>query len=371
MSDRELLDNIRTDVVGSLLRPENLKQVRSKVEQGELDQNSLNTAQDEAVLEVIRKQESLDLPVVTDGEVRRDGYQDSFAMAVSGINVRSTASTLNVTLAGSRTEDPTFNKREAVSGRLKLVNNVPLAEYRYASMVANKPLKITLLGPGRIMQRFDPEKSKDVYPDIDAFVADVVAVERQMISELVQAGCRYIQLDEPSYTAYVDPTWIAAWKQRGEDPEQHLARAILADNAVMKGFDDVTFGIHVCRGNRQGMYHREGKYDSIAEQLLGSLECQRFLLEYDTERSGGFEPLRFIPEGKVAVLGLVSTKFASMEKVDVLRSRIEEASQFLPLEQLALSPQCGFASSFPGNQLQVEEQWQKLELIQTVAQLTW
>ena len=364
------LNNVRTDIVGSFLRPPGLKEVRISWERSEVADDELREAEDEAVRDLISKEESTGLPVVTDGEFRRNNFQDSFATTVSGINVRSTATPVDAS-PGGKSEDPTINRRRIASERLSLVRNVLLNEFRFAQSVAHRPVKMTLLGPGRIMQRFDPEGSRSVYQDVEDFMNDVVAIQRQMVHEVVEAGCRYVQIDEPSYTAYVDPTWIAAMRARGEDPQENLDRAIQADNALMKGFPSVTFGIHICRGNRQSTYHREGAYDAIAERLFYGLDCQRLLLEYDTERAGSFDPLKYVPQGKTAVLGIVSTKFPQLEDGESLRHRIEEASRFLPLDQLALSPQCGFASSLPGNLLSEDDQWRKLELVQQVAVRTW
>ena len=219
------------------------------------------------------------------------------------------------------------------------------------------------------MQLYDPEN--ETYAGMDEFLSDVVAVEREIVGQVVEAGCRYVQIDEPSYTAYVDANWLESMRERGEDSQEHLDKAIEADNAVMSGFPGVTFGVHVCRGNRQSMYHREGAYDAIAERLFTGLDCQRLLLEYDTPRAGTFDPLRFVPAGKVAVLGLVSTKAPDLEDADALKRRLSEAEQFLPLERMALSPQCGFASGIAGNLLSEDAQWRKLELIESVAAGVW
>jgi 5-methyltetrahydropteroyltriglutamate--homocysteine methyltransferase len=200
---------------------------------------------------------------------------------------------------------------------------------------------------------------------MDAFLADVVAIERQMISEVVEAGCRYVQIDAPGFTAYVDPPSLERMRARGEDPARNLERSIRAENAIIEGFPGVTFGIHICRGNGPG-WHREGHYDSIAEQLFSGLRHERLLLEYDTERAGSFEPLRFVPKGKIAVLGLVSTKLLQVETVPALRRRIEEASRWLPLDQLALSPQCGF-----GMLVSEDEQWQKIDAMVQTATEVW
>jgi 5-methyltetrahydropteroyltriglutamate--homocysteine methyltransferase len=192
-----------------------------------------------------------------------------------------------------------------------------------------------------------------------------------MIDQLSQAGCRYVGIDAPGYTAYVDPDSLAAMRSRGEDPVEVMERSIKADNEVIAGFAATTFGIHICRGNRQSMWHREGHYDAIAERLFAGLQHSRLLLEYDTERAGGFEPLRFVPKGKIAVLGLITTKVGRVESVDDLRRRIDEAARYLPLEQLAISPQCGFASSLRGNLLTEDEQFRKVDMMLEVARKVW
>jgi 5-methyltetrahydropteroyltriglutamate--homocysteine methyltransferase len=264
--------------------------------------------------------------------------------------------------------------------RLRLIRNVPLEEYRYSSQIAARPVKVTVLSPDRISQRFDWQNSTSVYRDMDAFMADVVAITRQIICELVQAGCRYIQIDAPGYTAYVDKVSLERMRSRGEDPAKNMERSIAADNAVIAGFDDVTFGIHLCKGNPRTIdpatgkvmpqWHREGHYDAIAERLFSQLKHDRILLEYDDERSGGFSPLRFVPKGTIAVLGLVTTKRADLESLDLLRRRIDEATKHLPAAQLALSPQCGFGG-LDSISIPEEDQWRKLERILETARLVW
>jgi 5-methyltetrahydropteroyltriglutamate--homocysteine methyltransferase len=246
-----------------------------------------------------------------------------------------------------------------------------LEEYRFVSALAGRPAKVSLVGPDRIVQRFDYQKSKSVYWSLDDFVADVVRIEREMIRSLVDAGCRYVQIDAPSYTAYVDAPSLDEMKERGEDPMKNLMRSIRADNEILRLFDGVTFGIHLCRGNQRSMWHREGSYDAIAEALFGGLRHDRFLLEYDSPRAGSFEPLRFVPKDKVVVLGLVSTKVSELEKVEDLKRRIDEASQYIPLEQLALSPQCGFASDVVGNLISEDDQKRKLEVVVETARQVW
>jgi 5-methyltetrahydropteroyltriglutamate--homocysteine methyltransferase len=270
-----------------------------------------------------------------------------------------------------------YTRRPAVA-RLRLVRNLPLEEYGLASRVATKPVKVTVLSADRIAQRFAWERSTAVYKDVDAFLDDVVAINRQIITSLVEAGCRYIQVDAPGYTAYVDRVSLDRMRARGEDPDANLRHSIAADNAMIAGFDNVTFGIHVCRGNPRVIdpatgkvtpqWHREGHYDAIAERLFGELKHDRLLLEYDSERAGGFAPLRFVPKGKVAVLGLVTTKSADIESLDALRRRIDEAAGYLPLDQLALSPQCGFGK---GVTLSQDDQWRKFERILETAHAVW
>jgi len=192
-----------------------------------------------------------------------------------------------------------------------------------------------------------------------------------MIRTLAEAGCRYVQIDAPGYTAYVDAPSLQAMRARGEDPMENFARSLNADNEVIRGFEGVTFGIHICRGNQRSMWHREGSYDPIAERLLNELAHDRFLLEYDSPRAGGFEPLRFVPKGKVVVLGLVSTKIPQLETVDDLKRRIDEAGRYIPLEQLAISPQCGFASDVIGNLISEDDQKRKLEVVVETARQVW
>ena len=379
MSD---LRTIRTDVVGSLLRPPSVKEARTLLEQGKIDAAELRRIEDDAIRHAIKLQETIGLDVVSDGEMRRLNFQDSFGAAVEGYD--ASASTMQIytqrvenASALQRWEIPLHEKGTAIShrrpvkSRLKLTRNVPLEEYKFVHGIAKVPAKVALIGPDRISQRFAHEDSKAVYKDMDAFMADVVAIERDIIKSLADAGCRYVHIDAPGYTAYVDEPTLAQMRARGEDPKQNFARSIKADQALIAGFPGVTFGIHLCRGNQRSMWHREGTYDAIAEQLFVELPYDRFLLEYDSPRAGGFEPLRFLPKGKVAVLGLVSTKVPEMEKIDDLKRRIDEAAKFIPLDQIAISPQCGFASDVVGNLISADDQKRKLELVVETARQVW
>jgi 5-methyltetrahydropteroyltriglutamate--homocysteine methyltransferase len=233
-------------------------------------------------------------------------------------------------------------------------------------------VKVTLIGPDRIAQRFAYEDSLDIYPGgMNEFLDDVVRIQREMIAQLSSAGCRYVHIDAPGYTAYVDDEATQSMRKRGEDPNENIERSIRADNAVVRDFPEITFGIHLCRGNSRSQWHRRGGYDSIAERLFNELAHQRFLLEYDDERSGGFEPLRFVPKGKTVVLGLITTKHGKVESVDELQRRIADATTYIPLEQLALSPQCGFASGIAGNILTEDEQWRKVEVMMETVMKVW
>ncbi len=371
---------LRVDHVGSLLRPESLKQAFLDFAGGRLDAAGLAAAQDAAIRDVVERQQAAGLPVVSDGEYRRLNWQVSFS-EVSGWDLWSGSwkgfvASPDLLLPGeqplSRGEDAVVSFRAPATARLQLVDNFPLREFRFAHAVAQRPVKTMLMGPDRVAQMCDIDRSRGVYPDSDAFLADVVAIQHRMVTELVDAGCPYVQLDEPSYTGYVDPATLARLAGRGEDPLRNLERAIAADNAVIEGLAPrATFAVHICRGNRASMWHREGHYDPIAERLFGGLKFDRLLLEYDTERAGGFEPLRYVPKGPVVVLGLITTKNGRVETVDELRARIDDAARFLPLEQLALSPQCGFASGIGGNFLTEDEQWRKLDVMLETARRVW
>ena len=385
------LNRIRIDHIGSLVRPAKLKDVFARYDRGQVAREELAKSQDEAIGDVIRKQEAHGLPVVTDGEFRRHNFQESFSECVAGFQVPKNISLYyeNRDLNENPLEraeqnfdeaGPAIVTRRGAAERLKLIRNLPLEEFRYAQSVAKVPAKVTFLGPDRIAQRFKWEVSLNVYKGLDDFVEHVVQIEREIITETVAAGCKYIQIDAPGYTAYVDKISLDRMRSRGEDPEKNLQRSIEADNALIEGFPGVTFGIHICRGNARTIdpktgklvpqWHREGSYDAIAEKLFNSLKHQRILLEYDSDRAGGFEPLRLVPKDKIIVLGLVSTKNSDMETVDELKRRIDQASKFLTLEQLALSPQCGFGG-LDSKVLSEGEMWKKLDTIVNTADQIW
>jgi 5-methyltetrahydropteroyltriglutamate--homocysteine methyltransferase len=384
------LKTLRVDHIGSLVRPARLKEVFARYDRGQADEQELRLAQDDAIRDVITKQEDLGLPVLTDGEFRRHNFQESFSASVSGFDVPDSVESYyqhqerNLEPLQRAEQDfdapgPAIVTRRGVKERLSLVRNFPLEEYRFSQSAAQKPVKVTLISPDRISQRFKWEASLSIYKGLDDFVEDVVTIERRMIGALVAAGCRYIQIDARGYTAYVDQLSLERMRSRGEDPDENLRRSIRADNAIIDGFSGVTVGLHICRGNARTIdprtgklvpqWHREGHYDAIAERLFNELKHDRLLLEYDSERAGGFAPLRFVPKGKIIVLGLFTTKASDLETVDALKRRLDEASRYLPLERLAISPQCGFGGL--GSQtLSEDEQWRKLgRAIETASQV--
>jgi 5-methyltetrahydropteroyltriglutamate--homocysteine methyltransferase len=382
------LRNIRVDQVGSLVPDAGWRNAVDRYKRGEAGADELRQAQESSIRDTIRKQEEIGLPVVTDGELRRFNFQESFGASVSGFDVPTQVKRDFRPSAEHRPHQraeqdfeavgPAIYARRPAVERLKLAHNLPLEEYRLASQVATRAVKVTVLSADRISQRFAYERSTAVYKDMDDFLADVVAINRKIIASLVEAGCRYIQVDAPGYTAYVDKVSLDRMRARGEEPDRNLERSIKADNEIIEGFDNVTFGIHMCRGNPRTVdpttgrvmpqWHREGHYDGIAERLFSSLRHHRLLLEYDSDRAGGFAPLRFVPKDKLAVLGLVTTKLADVEPLEALRRRIDDAARYLPLAQLALSPQCGFGKDVTLSQ---DDQWRKFERIIETAHAVW
>jgi len=377
------LKTIRTDVVGSLLRPPVLKDARARFDDGAIGAEHFRAIEDEVVLAAVRLQEAVGLDVVTDGEMRRLNFQDSFGASVEGFD--AAPSTLGVYERRVEGAAPlqrwdikelheagtAISHRRPVKKRLRLGHNGPLDEYRFLHEWAAKPAKVSLIGPDRISQRFDYQASTGIYRGVDDFLADVVAIERTIVQSLIDDGCRYIHIDAPGFTAYVDPPSLEQMRARGEDPMANLSRSLKAEANVVQGLGNVTTAIHLCRGNQRSMWHREGTYDAIAERLFNELPHDRFLLEYDSPRAGSFEPLRFVPKSKIVVLGLISTKVPELETIDELKRRIDAAAKFLPLDQLAISPQCGFASDVVGNLLSEDDQKRKLGRVVETARQVW
>ena len=373
------LINVRWDHTGALHRPQWLRELGYQHTEGKVSDQELRDGQDRATRELISKEEAAGIPVVTDGELRRQSYHVSFGAAVAGYDqvlpyaYRRPAPDAQREPPGRLPTampppGPAIVHRLPVKERLHFVKNVVLDEYKYAASVTDKPVKVSLIGPDRVWHRFEWESSKHVYPDPDSFMADVVAIDKQIIQELHDAGCRYVQFDEPSYIDHVDAGFLQAMKDRGEDSQQTLDRAIKASNEIIDAFPDMTFGVHICRGGgggRGGRIHREGGYDAIAEQLFNELHFDRYLLEYDSDHAGGFEPLAAVPKGKVVMLGLVCNNTPDVESADYLRMRLEEASKFISMDQAAIGPRCGMGG------LAEDIMWAKLRVIREVAEETW
>jgi len=244
-------------------------------------------------------------------------------------------------------------------------------EFVYLRARARRPAKTTLISAQQAAAYYDPEKSRGAYPTRDAYLADVVDFTRREVEELIRLGCTYIQIDAPQYAALLDPTIREGYRQRGSDPDRLIDTCIEMDNAVIGDHPGITFGIHICRGNNQSMFYAEGGYEPIAERVFRRTRFQRFLLEYDDERSGSFEPLRAVPDDRIVVLGLVTTKKPRLETVRELTARIQAAAKIVPLDRLALSPQCGFASTMEGNRIPSETQRRKLEVVAATVRAVW
>jgi len=357
---------IRSDVVGSLLRPPALVQAREGFEAGRLGAAVFKRIEDQAVDEAIALQEAAGLDVITDGEQRRYAFFGHLIDALDGFDKLGGWAIAFRNEAG---EELTF-RRPVVVERLRWRRSMCAEEFSYLRARSRRALKVTLISTQQAAAYYDPERSAGAYPTRDAYLADVVDITRREVEELVRLGCTYIQIDAPQYAALLDPALREGYRRRGSDPDRLIDACIEMDNAVIEGHSQVTFGLHICRGNNQSMFYASGGYEPIA-RVFSRARFQRFLLEYDDERSGGFEPLRAVPEDRLVVLGLVTTKNPRVEPVDELRERIAEAARLVPLDRLALSPQCGFASTMAGNRISPEDQRRKLSRVAETARLVW
>ena len=360
---------IRAEHVGSLLRPPELLQARAEHAAGQLSAERLRAVEDRAILETLNKQAQVGLDVATDGELRRGSWLTDMAEAVEGFV--SERVPLEWKGPGGGVEGSTAH---AAGAKLRKERKMTGHEVPFLKKNARSLFKVTLPAPSNFMLVSYKDGITDKFYATRAdLLRDIVEIVRDDVQWLVSEGVKYIQLDAPYYSHYLDPQQRAHMRQDGIDPDEELDSAIAGDNAALRDVPrgSVTLALHVCRGNNRSRWYTEGAYDVIAEKLFGQLQADRFLLEYDTERSGGFEPLRLVPRGKAVVLGLVTTKSPKLESQAELRRRIDEAARFVPLENLALSPQCGFASVAAGNLLSPEEQWNKLELVVNTARKVW
>lgn len=364
---------IRAETVGSLLRPEAVKTAMRQAREGAISREELERVQDRAIDEAIALQESCGLDVVSDGEFRRSIFWDPVIATLDGLSVQE-ASPVGFSGSGDSGGSGSQDALElpAVTGKLALRDSLLRREMRYVLDRTQRPVKATLPAMAQASALWLPGVSEGAYPTREEYVADLVTVMRSEIAALAEMGVGYIQLDSPRYTYVCSEEGRSRLRNLGiDDPQRWLDEMIAFDNRLMEGFDQVTFGLHLCRGNHRGMWSVEGAYDPIAEQLFSELAVDRLLLEYDSARAGTFAPLRLVPADKTVVLGLVTSKQPELESRDEVRARIDEAAGYVPLERLALSPQCGFASTLPGNPLDDDAQRRKLGLVTSVARDVW
>lgn len=356
----------RSDVVGSLLRPAYLKEARDRFAAGNLTNAAFKQVEDRAVDECIDLQILAGMEVITDGEVRRYAFYGHLIDAVEGFDKYGGWAIPFRDEKGEQLVLP----RPVVVSKLRRKRPLCAEEFTYVRARTTHPAKTTIISAQQAAAYYDSKKSTAAYATVDAYLADLVDILRDEVSELIRLGCTYIQIDSPQYTALLDPDLREGYRQRGNDPDRLLDLSIEMDNAVIGDHPGITFGLHLCRGNNQSKFYASGDYGPITK-IFRNTKFQRFLLEYDDERSGGFEPLRQVPADRTVVLGLVSSKKPNLESKDELKARIEAASAFVELERLALSPQCGFASTMEGNAVTAADQQAKLRLVAETAQEVW
>lgn len=356
----------RSDVVGSLLRPAYLKEAREKHEAGQLSEVEFKRIEDRAVDEAIAVQERAGSDVITDGEMRRYAFFGHLIDAVEGFDKFGGWA---IPFHNEQGEEAVV-KRPVVVSKLRRKRPLCAEEFTYVRARTSHPAKTTMISAQQAAAYYDKEKSAGAYPKIDSYLADLVDILRDEVEELIRLGCTYIQIDSPQYAALLDQGLREGYRKRGNDPDRLLDLSTEMDNAVIGNHPGITFGLHLCRGNNQSKFYAAGDYGPIAK-VFQKTRFQVFLLEYDDERSGGFEPLRQVPDDRSVVLGLVSSKKPNLESREELKQRIRQASEFIPLERLALSPQCGFASTWEGNLVTAQDQEAKLRLVAETAQEVW
>jgi 5-methyltetrahydropteroyltriglutamate--homocysteine methyltransferase len=370
----------RADHVGSLLRPPELLQARTAYAQGSITLAQLRQIEDQAILKVLDMQRQAGIDVFTDGEYRRSWWSGGLPEAVEGL-VDDPEPVMTTQWHGPHREQATATAadlrfaNQVVGAKLRQIRRLTAHESGFLKQHAPGPCKITMPGAlSRAVGWYKPGLTDKFYPTRADLVQEIVGMLQREVQALLDEGVSYIQLDSLRYVIQLaDPQRRQQLIDAGENPDAALDKTIAADNASLRGArrSGVTVGLHMCRGNNRSAWATTGSYEAVAEKAFGTLEVDRFLLEYDTERAGGFEPLRFVPRGKTVVLGLISSKEPRLESQDLLRRRIDEAAQYVPIEYLALSPQCGFASTAPGNMLTWDEQRRKLELVAETARKVW
>jgi 5-methyltetrahydropteroyltriglutamate--homocysteine methyltransferase len=358
----------RADHVGSLLRPAAIKEARAKVAKGEMTAAQLRAVEDREIDKVVRKQEEIGLKLATDGELRRSWWQFDFYKGLDNVELYTVGE--GIQFAGVTTKAESVR----VTGKVGFSRHPHIEDFRFLKAHTKVTPKMTIPAPSTLhFRQGRPSIDKKTYPDLDAYFNDVALAYRKAIRAFYDAGCRYLQMDDTAWSMICDPKEREKSKQRGDDPDSLPAKYAAMTNKALEGKPaDMCISLHSCRGNFRSTFIASGGYEYVAEKLFGEVNLDGYFLEYDSERAGGFEPLRFIPKGnKIVVLGLVTSKSGQLESKDAIKRRIDEATKYVALDQLCLSPQCGFASTEEGNTLAEEEQWAKLRMIVELADEVW
>lgn len=360
------MSKYRAETVGSFLRPDYLLKARQNFAAGQMAAPVLREVEDKAIREIVALQESIGFRVVTDGELRRENWWIDFIARLHGVEITpgSVATTFDKSYIPMRVH---------TTGKLATDAPIVISDFQFLASITGQGAKVTIPSPTRMhFHGGRSAVSKEAYPDIEEFFADLASIYRREIAGLEEAGCRYIQIDDPLLTYFLSRKLRAEIEAEGDTPGRRLAQYIeLLNSCIASRRETTIIGIHLCRGNARSEWIVEGGYDGIAEQCFGSLAVDRYLLEFDDPRSGSFEPLRFMPNNRDVVLGLITTKTAALESKDAVKRRLEEATRFVPLERLAIGPQCGFASVVEGNKITAADQSAKLALVVDVACEVW
>jgi 5-methyltetrahydropteroyltriglutamate--homocysteine methyltransferase len=360
------MSRLRAETVGSFLRPDYLLDARRAFGEGRIAAAALHEIENDAIRSVVLLQEEIGLELVTDGEFRRENWWIDFVSRLAGVEIAAGS-------AATAFDKSYVPKHVRTIGKLRADEPIVVPDYQFLASVATRPAKVTMPSPTRMHFHGGRQAvSTAAYPDIEEFFADVADIYRREIARLENAGCRYIQIDDPLLTYFLSPKLRAEIEAEGDEPERRLSRYVgLLNQCIATRRADTTLAIHLCRGNARSEWMTEGSYDGIAEQCFGALGVNRYLLEFDDPRSGSFDPLRFMPKDKDVVLGLITTKTPQLESKDVLKRRIDEATRFVDVDRLAISPQCGFASVVEGNKITHADQSAKLALVVETAREVW
>ena len=361
----------RADHVGSLLRPARLTDARARRARGEIGAAELRQVEDEAIREVVRQQEEVGLQGVTDGEFRRAWWHLDFFERLDGLSIYEGQYAATFQREGGTVD--LKPQRIVVDKKLTRPKPIQVEDFAFLKSASHATAKVSIPSPAWLYVRSGRDNvSKDAYPDLDAFATDLARVYAEEIADLAAAGCTYLQLDETNFATLCDPHVREDFKSHGRDPDALLREgAEIINAAVRNAPETMAICTHACRGNFRSAWVASGSYDPVAEMVFNTLDVDGFFLEYDDARSGGFEPLRFVPKGKRVVLGLVTSKKGALESKDDLKRRIDEAARYVPLDQICLSPQCGFSSTVEGNEITRDQQFAKLRRVVETAREVW